>query len=84
MFISCDFDIFQVCRECDANVSEAWSITAYLAHAGAIVDNQGLDFVTHLVGEDLVLLVGKLCEKILSTLGGQQFIRLCRPDSAGA
>ena len=78
----------QICQEIKRRSNNLpWGVVAgkaSLAHAGAIVDNQGLDFVTHLVGEDLVLLVGKLCEKILSTLGGQQFIRLCRPDSAGA
>ena len=47
MFISCEFDIFQVCREYDVNVSQDWWITAYLAHAGAVVDNEGSNFIIH-------------------------------------
>ena len=38
-----------------------WGVVAgkaSLAHAGAIVDNQGLDFVTHLVGEGLLRMWG--------------------------
>ena len=59
---------------------------ASFAHAGAIVENQGLDFFTHFAGKSLVIVVGgELFTIILSALRRwEQSITFLRPDSAGA
>ena len=58
---------------------------ASYAHAGAIVENQGLDFFTHFVGKGLVIVGGSLFMIILSALRRwEQSITFLRPDSAGA
>ena len=50
-----------------------WIIVAGKAssgHAGTVVENQSLDFVTHLVTESLVIVEGKLSRKIQTMLSG--------------
>ena len=50
-----------------------WIIVAGKASfglTGAVVENQSLDFVTHLVTEGLVIVEGKLSRKIQTMLSG--------------
>ena len=58
-------------REENANL--LWIIVAGKAsfgHAGTVVENQSLDFVTHLVTEGLVIVDVKLSRKIQTMLSG--------------